>query len=214
MQDREGFTVTKAFDSTLVDDSGKEYIDFTSGWNVANVGRSRPEVTAAIVAQLKQFPYAPMWCSTRVTVELAKKLRELLPESLHTYFKATGGTEASELAIKIARAHTGKKKIFSFYSSYHGQTMGSISLGSPASAVSFEPAVPGIVRVFPPYYYRSHLAKGLDEQEFSDRCLDEIRATIIAEGDAAAFFCEPINDGPRCRRACEKLSPRLAQTLQ
>jgi 4-aminobutyrate aminotransferase-like enzyme len=192
MQDREGFTVARAYDSTLVDDKGKEYIDFTAGWNVANVGWSRPEVTAAITNQLKKFPYAPMWCATDVTIGLAHRLRSLLPANLNTFFKATGGTEANELAIKIARAHTGKKKIFSFYTEYHGQTMGSISLGTPSAAVPFDPTLPGFVKVFPPYFYRSHLAAGRSEAEFTQACLDQIRATIVMEGDAAAFLCETV----------------------
>ncbi len=192
MKDREGFTLARAYGSTLVDDKGKEYIDFTAGWNVANIGWSRPEVSAAIVEQLKLFPYAPMWCSTDLTVRFAKKLRSLLPESLNTFFKTTGGTEANEVAIKMARAYTGKKKIFSFYTEYHGQTMGSISLGSPASVTAFEPTVPGFVKVFPPYYYRSHLAKGQTEEAFTQLCLDHIRETIAMEGDAAAFLCEPV----------------------
>lgn len=192
IRDREGFTVTKAFDSTLVDDRGKEYIDFTSAWNVTNIGWSRPEVKAAISRQLEAFPYLPMWCTSEPTVQLAQKLRSLLPGNLNTFFKATSGTEANELAIKVARTHTGKKKIFSFYNEYHGQTMGSVSLGTPAAAVPFYPALPGFVKVFPPYYYRSHLAQGLSEQVFTELCLENIRQTIIMEGDAAAFLCETV----------------------
>ncbi len=193
MEGREGFVLSEAFDSTLIDNKGKKYIDFTAGWNVMNVGWSRKEIIDAISAQLKKYPYAPMWCTTETTVNFAKAFQKILPSKLNTFFKTTGGTESNELALKIARAYTGKKKIFSFYGEYHGQTFGSISLGNSAKTTNpFEPLVPGFIRVQPPYHYRSAYGENLGEEEFSEKCLASIQKNIEAEGDVAAFLCEVV----------------------
>lgn len=189
----ENLAIAKAFGSTLVDENGKKYIDFTSSWNVMNLGWHRPEIINAISKQLVKFPCVPLWCASKPTIVLARELRSLLPESLDTFFKATGGTEANEIALKIARAYTGKRKIFSFYGEYHGQTLGSISLGNSAKSTNpFEPLVPGFVRVEAPYSYRSSFGRDLDDPELTTRYLEIIRKTIELEGDPAAFFCEAI----------------------
>lgn len=197
MEGREGFVLKDAYGSTLVDENGKEFIDFTSGWNVMNLGWKRPEIVEAMSEQLKHFPYSPMWCSTESTAEYAQKLSALLPKNLNTFFKATGGTEATEIALKIARAYTGKKKFLSFYMEYHGQTHGALSLGNTAGSTrAFEPLLPGFVRVHTPNPYRNAYGDNISSEEASNRALAIIRKTIELEGDVAAFVCETLQTCP------------------
>ncbi len=197
VEDREGFVLKKAYGSTLVDESGKKYIDFTSGWNVVNIGWSRPEIADAITEQMTKFPYSPMWCSTDVVVNYAKSLQKFLPKRTNTFFKTTGGTESNELALKIARAYTGKKKVLSFHNEYHGQTFGSISLGNSEKTTNpFKPLVPGFIKIQPPYNYKSTYGENITDEECSKRCLKEIKEKIESEGNVAAFLCEAIQTCP------------------
>lgn len=197
MEGREGLVLSDAYGCTLVDERGKEYLDFTSGWNVANVGWRRPEIVEAIKKQLDHFPYVPMWCSTEHTVAFAEKMRALLPSNLNTFFKATGGTESTEIALKIARAYTGKKKFVSFYIEYHGQTYGALSLGNTyGSTHAFEPLLPGFLRVHSPNPYRNPYGNNLSSEECAQRALAEIKKTIELAGDVAAFVCEVVQTCP------------------
>jgi 4-aminobutyrate aminotransferase len=220
MESREGFTLAKAYNSTLVDYKGKKFIDFTSGWNVTNIGWKRDEIKNEIIKQFDKYPYAPMWCSTEVSVKLAQKLKKLLPKNLNTFFKTTGGTESNEVALKIARAYTAKKKIFSFYLEYHGQTFGSISLGNTSKTINaFEPLVPGFIKMPPPYCYKCPYNMS-SPNTCNLQCLNNIRNIIEAEGDAAAIICEalftcpgvfvlPSNFFAKLKKICEEFKMLL-----
>ena len=69
----------------------------------------------------------------------------------------TGGTEAIEHAVRMARLHTGRQKVMAAYRSYHGATAGAIGLTGDPRRWANEPGIPGVVRFFDPYKYRSHL---------------------------------------------------------
>lgn len=123
------FTVTKAQGSYLWDQNGNKLIDFTSGWNVANLGWNHPELRKALIEQTKKNAYAPMWTSDPVQEEYAKALVQSLPKGLCAIGRTTGGTEANEEAIKVAKAYTGRRKIVGFAETYHGQSISMLALG-------------------------------------------------------------------------------------
>jgi len=104
------FKISKAEGPYIYDDKGKRYIDFTSGWNVTNLGWNHPEINEAIVAQTKKNTQGLLWGSDPIQEEYAAKLISTLPRELNACAKATGGTEAIEESIKVARAATGRKK--------------------------------------------------------------------------------------------------------
>jgi len=104
------FDISKARGDFIWDKSGKKLIDFTSGWNVTNLGWNNQEVNSAMASQAKKNTYAPMWTADSIQNEYAKALVKSLPETLVAVGRATGGTEANEMAIKTARAYTGKKR--------------------------------------------------------------------------------------------------------
>jgi 4-aminobutyrate aminotransferase-like enzyme len=114
--------VVRASGSRIWDDSGAQFLDFTSGWNVANLGWNNPEIAEAVAEQNKKLPYAHLWNSTDIQDKYAAELLGALPARLSYVARATGGTEANEMAIKTARLFTKREKILGFVGSYHGQT--------------------------------------------------------------------------------------------
>lgn len=142
------FRMSKAEGSLLWDTDGKKYIDFTSGWNITNLGWNNPEVNEAVALQTKKNVQGLLWGSDPVQEEYAAKLTSALPEKLDACTKATGGTEAIEEAIKIARAATGRKKLIGFKNGYHGQSFASLALGYSSQMVErIAPMVPEIIQL-------------------------------------------------------------------
>lgn len=129
------FDFDKAQGAFIWDRSGKKYIDFTSGWNVSNLGWNNPEIKEAINEQLNHNDYSPFWLLDKIQKKYAEELIDSLPKELNTIIRATGGTEANEEAIKIARAYTGRTKIVGFKNSYHGQSAEELALVYPPSKI-------------------------------------------------------------------------------
>ena len=116
---------TSAHNSALVDAEGREYIDFATGIAVCNTGHSDPRIVAAVKAQLDRFSHLCFQVTPYESyVELAEKLNALAPGPTpkKTIFLTTGA-EALENAVKIARAHTGRRGIITFQGGYHGRTL-------------------------------------------------------------------------------------------
>lgn len=130
------FEISKAQGSFIWDSRGKKYIDFISGWNVTNLGWNHPKINKAVIEQAKKNTYSEMWTPDPILGRYAKMLTKALPDSLSVAIRATGGTEANEEAIKIARVFTGRKKIVGFSPSYHGQSMSTLSLGSDVETMN------------------------------------------------------------------------------
>ncbi|OLO40641.1 aspartate aminotransferase family protein [Alkalihalophilus pseudofirmus] len=118
-------TVQKADGATLVDTNGKEYLDFTSGIGVCNLGHNHPTVKEKVKEQLDQVWHVSNLFHIPTQEQAAMMLTE------HTcgdyVFFCNSGAEGNEGAIKLARKYTGKSKIISFKQSFHGRTFGSMS---------------------------------------------------------------------------------------
>jgi len=137
--------IAKAEGSLIWSREGKRYIDFSSGWNVTNLGWNNQEVNNALIAQAKINVQGLLWGSDLIQEEYAAALLAALPPALNACVKATSGTEAIEASLKIARAHTGRKKIIGFKNHYHGQLFASLALGySKKSHAKIAPLVPKI----------------------------------------------------------------------
>jgi len=177
------------------DANGKRYIDMNSQLMCVNIGHGNKRVIEAIKSQAEELAYAGPGMATAVRARLGKMLAELTPGDLNRFFFTLGGAEANENAIRIARMVTGRQKIMVRYRSYHGATAGAISLTGDPRRWANEPGVPGVVRFFDPYKYRSHLYReGDSDEQFTRRCLDEIEETIMYEGGhtIAAIFIETV----------------------
>lgn len=174
------FEVSKAEGSLIYDLEGKEYIDFTSGWNVANLGWNHPEINKEISEQLQKGTGIAFWHSVDIQSRYAQELTASLPAGLNTCIRATSGTEAVEVAIKVARSYTNRKAIIGFKETYHGQLFASMALGTPGSQLaSFDPMVPQIEQVTYP-----------KTEEELKVFLEELEKRIV-KGDVAALVSEP-----------------------
>lgn len=182
------FRVTKTKGSFIWDDNNKKLIDFTSGWNVTNLGWNHPEITEAIIKQAKKNTYAPMWTADPIQEEYAYALCSALPKDLNTIGRVTGGTEANEEAIKTARAYTGRNKMIGFKDTYHGQSFATLAIGYlPTYAVSkaIGPLLSGFIQIdFPKTNYN------LKKDEEILRKFSQELTTILEKKDVAAIICE------------------------
>jgi taurine--2-oxoglutarate transaminase len=139
----------------LYDRDGKSYLDFSSQLMNVNIGHGDPRVAAAVQRQMEEVSYVYPGAVTEVRGVLGKKLAEISPGSLNKVFFTLAGADAIENAIKFARLYTGRHKVVALYRSYHGATFGAISAsGDPRRHPVDSQAMPGIVHVENPYYYR------------------------------------------------------------
>lgn len=139
----------------LYDRDDKRYIDFSSQLMNVNIGHGHPKIAEAVQKQMQELSFVFPGMATEVRGKLGKKLAEITPGSLNRSFFTLGGAEAVENAIKIARIYTGRHKIITQYRSYHGATYGAISAGGdPRRHAVDSQAMPGIVHVENPYFYR------------------------------------------------------------
>jgi len=154
------------------DDSGKRYLDFLAGIAVNALGHAHPVLVEAITAQISAVAHVSNYFASAPQIELAQRLRRLsgAGERGRVYF-CNSGAEAIEAGIKLARRNGAHKKIIALRNSFHGRTMGSLSLtGKPALREPFEPALPGIVHI--------------------DATIEALEAAMGE--DVAAIFIEPI----------------------
>src|SRR5215467_103781 len=134
----------------LEDLQGRRYMDF-HGNNVHQVGFGHPRVVAAIKAQLDELPFSTRRYTNLPAIRLAKKLAELAPGNLKKVLFAPGGTTAIGMALKLARAVTGRHKTISMWDSFHGASLDAISVGGEAIfRKDIGPLLPGCEHVPPP----------------------------------------------------------------
>jgi putrescine aminotransferase len=157
--------------ATIVDHTGKTYLDFAGGYGVFTLGYRHPRVVAAVHAQLDIMALSGRTMFNPLLGRLARRLAELTPGDLKISFFCNSGTEAVEAALKLARAATQRTRFVGTDGAFHGKTFGALSVsGRDAFRTPFEPLLAGVTRV-----------------PFGD--LDALAAAI---GDAAAVIVEPV----------------------
>jgi len=139
----------------VTDVDGYEYIDFTSGVLVTNLGHSHPHHVEAIQRQAGRLLNCYSF-PTPERVALSQRLVALFPDNLDQVFMLTTGAETTEAAMRIAKRYTGKHEILAFYGAFHGRTFGPISVaGSMKTKRKFGPQLPGSILAPFPYFYRT-----------------------------------------------------------
>jgi acetylornithine/N-succinyldiaminopimelate aminotransferase len=131
------------------DGTGKKYLDFLAGIAVNSLGHAHPALVAAVSRQIATIAHASNYFATPPQIELAERLRRLTGagDRGRVYF-GNSGAEAIEAALKLARRNGQHKKILALTNSFHGRTMGALSLtGKPALREPFEPLIPGIEHI-------------------------------------------------------------------
>lgn len=178
------FNLGKAKDAYLWDTADKRYIDFSSGWNTTNLGWNNKEVNDAVIKQAEKNVYAPMWTADEMQIAYAKALTDAFPAELDVACRATGGTEANEMALKIALAVTGRKQIISFAHTYHGQSFGTLALGFiPAYVKQIAPLIPEFVQID----YPNAFTPDKSPEEVLEDFLQTLEAHLKTEQVAAVF---------------------------
>ena len=140
--------IVRGSGASLWDAEGREYIDCTAGYGVANIGHGRPEIAAAIAAQAQRLITCPEIVYNDVRARLLERLAGLTPEGLSHIFLCNSGTEAVEGALKFARLATGRPGIVAALRSFHGRTMGALSTTwEPHYREPFAPLIPGVTHL-------------------------------------------------------------------
>ena len=139
--------IVKAQGNYLYDRAGKAYLDLIGGISVCNVGHTHPKVVAAIQKQAASYLHVMVYGELIQSpqVDYASQLAQLLPNPLSAVYFTSSGSEATEGAIKLARRVTGKVEIVAAHKSYHGSTLGALSvMGDEYWRNAFRPLMPGV----------------------------------------------------------------------
>ncbi len=166
--------------SYVWDYDGKRYLDFSSQLVNTNVGHQHPKLVKAIQDQAGRLATIAPQHANDMRGEAAKRISDLAPDGMNKVFFTNGGADGVENAIRMARIHTNKHKILSFYRSYHGNTTSAITATGDPRRWPNEFAA-GHVHFFGPHLYRSSFWSETEEQE-SERALAHLAEVIKYEG--------------------------------
>ncbi len=182
----------------LYDRQGNRYIDASGGPMSCNIGHGDPRMRAAIAAQLDRFAYCHPVLAHRERAELCAGLAAVAPGGFAQSFLVSGGSEAVETALKIARQHHyargnhGKHKVIACHESYHGMTFATMALaGNPGYQRLFGPMMPSWPHVL--QYSDRRRPAGIEREEWGIACARELERTIYYEhpNTIAAFIATP-----------------------
>ncbi|MDR3565953.1 MAG: aspartate aminotransferase family protein [Negativicutes bacterium] len=202
---KEYLTVDHGEGIYLFDTSGRRYIDACSGAAVANLGHAHPRILAAMMAQANKvaFSHLSRWTSGAIQ-ELAELVAGLAPGSLNKLYLVSGGSEATEAALKMARQYylerdgrSGKYKIISRWKSFHGNTIGALSMTGDKRRKKYAPLLLNFPHIAPAYCYRCPF--GAHPETCGVECALDLERCIKMEGadSIAAFIAESVG-GAAC----------------
>jgi adenosylmethionine-8-amino-7-oxononanoate aminotransferase len=225
MKQREPIRILRGEGCFVFDDKGNRLVDGVAGlWNV-NVGHGRPEIKAAIAAQLDELEYFQLFdgVSHPRAEELSRLVIDMLePEGMRRVAFSSGGSDAVETALKLARQYwklqgqADRTKFISLRQGYHGTHFGGASVnGNTVFRRNYEPLLPGCFHVDTPWLYRNPYSQ--DPEELGQICADILEREIQFQSPdtVAAFIAEPIqgaggvivppeNYWPLIRKVCDK----------
>lgn len=184
----------------LYDQAGKKYIDAAGGPLVVNIGHNVPEVIDAMIEQAKKvcFPYSGHFVS-EAQIDLSAKIIEFAPQGMSKVYFVSGGSEATEIALKfirqyhLERGEPSRTKIITRWQSYHGGTIAALSLSGHAHYhKDYSPYIINFPRIQAPYCYRCRYGKQYPSCDVF--CAHELERSIKQEGkqNIAAFISEPV----------------------
>ena len=195
-------TFVRGEDVHLFDDQGNRFLDFVAGFGSVNLGHNHPAIVGAVAAALGQ--QAPGFAQSAVnpySAALAEKLVALAPPNLEMVFFANSGSETIEAALKLARIATGREGLLHCEGSYHGKSMGALSLAGNASyRRPFGPLVPGCESV--PFGDVVGLERALACRKFAAFIVEPIQAEGGMQVPPAGYLRE-------ARRLCDRAGTLL-----
>jgi len=187
--------VDRAQGAKLWDETGREYIDLFSGISVVNAGHVRSEIVEAAAAQMRRLVHCNSYLyHNRPTADFAEALASIMPSrDLRVSFFGNSGAEAIEGAMRLAKQFTGKSEFVALELSFHGRTVGTLSVtGNWNRKKKGGPYLPGVAFAAAPYPYRSPY--GTDPAIVARECARDLERAIDlrTSGDVAAFIAEPV----------------------
>jgi adenosylmethionine-8-amino-7-oxononanoate aminotransferase len=193
-------TVDRGEGIYIYDTQGKQYIDGSGGAAVIGIGHGVEEITEAMVRQAEKISFSHgSQFTSQAAIDLASKLVQLSPKGLTRVYFLSGGSEAVETAVKMARQYQvergkpEKYKVISRWTSYHGNTLGALALsGHTGRRRYYLPLLQHTPHIVPAYCYRCPF--GLDPERCDLECALDLEKTILYEGpdSVSAFIAEPI----------------------
>lgn len=185
----------------ITDSEGKTYLDACGGAAVSCLGHNHPDVLAAMAKQMAQLDYVhTSFFTTRVAEELADTLIAQAPEGISHAYLVSGGSEAMESALKMARQYfveigqPQRRHFIGRRQSYHGNTLGALAVGGNAwRRAQFSPLLINVSHVAPCYEYRDRLPNETAEQ-YGRRLVEELEAELLHLGpeNVIGFCVEPV----------------------
>jgi 4-aminobutyrate---pyruvate transaminase len=194
--------IERAHGVYVYDTEGKPYIEGMAGLWCTALGYGNEELVQAAAEQMRKLSFAHLFTgrSHDPAIELAEKLKEIVPIPISKVFFCNSGSEANDTQVKLvwylnnALGRPQKKKIISRIKAYHGVTVAAASLtGLPANHRDFDLPLPGFLHAGCPHHYR-FAQEGETEEAFATRLAAELEALILKEGPdtVAAFIAEPV----------------------
>lgn len=182
--------------SYMYDVNGEKYLDFVQGIAVNALGHNDPHVRAAIHEQVDRLVNGSFnMVNFPTTLELVERIAQVAPGDLGCTLFANGGAEATDGSLKLARAYTRRPCVIAFKGSFHGRTWGALSVTGSAAHYreSYQPGLPGVY--FATYPQKDLCPKGMDAQQRSKFCLDELQQLfdyLVEPTEVAAIIMEPV----------------------
>ena len=193
--------VSHAKGSYIFNTSGKKYLDFVAGVSANSLGHNHPKVTKAIKKQLDSYAHVMVYGEfiQKPQVDLCKLLAENSPKKLDSVYITNSGTEATEGALKLAKRVTNRAEIIAAKNSYHGNTMGAMSVsGVERQNQAFRPLIPGTKFI------------AFNNEDDLDKITTKTAAVILETIQGGAGFIEPINGFlSKVKKKCEAVGALL-----
>lgn len=202
MSDETGVkVVTKGKGVWVEDVEGKRWFDVISGLWLKNIGHGRTEIAEAVYEQMQNISFSPGGTVSPITIKVAARIASLAPDKDSRIYFVSGGAEANETALKMAKNYhfnngqASRWKVISRRGSYHGATYACMGLGGGGinAPTNFGPLMPGNIHVNQPNQYRCLYCS--DRGGCNLECARDVDRAIVAEGPStvAAFIGEPIS---------------------
>ena len=209
------FTVARASGAWIETTDGRRVLDFTSGQICSTIGHNHPRIVAAVQQSLDNVIHLNSWMLSEPVLALAERLVGLVPPSLNKVVLVNTGGEANEVALRLAKMHTGRFEIVGLTRSWHGLQAGTASLNLAGGHAGYGPMMPGSLALPAPYAYRcpirhcrgscdcSCLEAGfdvIDQQSVGSLC------AVIAEPvlSAGGIIVPPPDYFERLRKLCDE----------
>jgi 4-aminobutyrate aminotransferase-like enzyme len=185
-----GLAMARGSGSTLVDEDGKEYIDFIAGIGVGSVGHCHPDYVEALKRQAERLTFGSFTTETRA--RFLELLATLTPAGLTRIQLYSGGAEAVEAAFRLAKSATRKFEFVGFWGGFHGKTGGVLGLLGSETKRGLGPFMPGLY--LSPYAYCYRCPLQLRYPECGIACAEVLREVIRhqTQGEIAAIIVEPM----------------------